>query len=60
MAARRQRDDGGASAQDGDGASMMRTKRRRVGGVGIFIGGRATFYRAEARQGRPGVFNGWR
>jgi hypothetical protein len=29
----------------------MRTRRRRVGGVGIFIGGRATFYRAEARRG---------
>jgi hypothetical protein len=26
----------------------MRTKRRRVGGVGIFIGGRTTFYRVEA------------
>jgi hypothetical protein len=48
MVARRQRDGGGASAQDGDRASAMRTKRRRVGGVGIFIGGRTTFYRVEA------------
>jgi hypothetical protein len=48
MVARRQRDGGGASAQDGDRASAMRTKRRRVGGVWIFIGGRTTFYRVEA------------
>jgi hypothetical protein len=33
----RWRDSGGASAWDGDGASVMRTRRRRVRGVGIFI-----------------------
>jgi hypothetical protein len=36
----------------------MRTRRKRVRGLGIFIGGRATFYRAEARWGRSGAFNG--
>jgi hypothetical protein len=54
MAARRGRDGGGASAQDGDGAIAMRTRRRRVGGVGIFIGARATFYRVEVMQGEVG------
>jgi hypothetical protein len=43
---RRRRDDGGALAQDGDNAGTMRTRRRRVRGVGIFIAGRVTFYRA--------------
>jgi hypothetical protein len=37
-AVRRQRTSGGALPQDGDGAGMMRTRRRRVGGVGIFTG----------------------
>jgi hypothetical protein len=55
MAVRRRHDGGGASAQDGDGAGVMRTRRRRVGGVGIFIGGKVTFYRAEARRRRAGV-----
>jgi hypothetical protein len=55
MAARRWRDGGGASARDGDGASMMRTRSRRVRGVGIFIRGRVTFYRAEVRWGRARV-----
>jgi hypothetical protein len=41
--ARRRRDGGGASARDGNGVSTMRTRRRRVRGVGIFIGGRTTF-----------------
>jgi hypothetical protein len=40
MMARRWHNGGGASAQDGDG--MMRTKRRRVGGVGIFAGAEAS------------------
>jgi hypothetical protein len=53
--ARWRRDGGGASAQDGDGVGVMRTRRRRVGGVEIFIGGRVTFYRAEARRRRAGV-----
>jgi hypothetical protein len=39
MVARRRHDDGGALAWDGDDASVMRSRRRRVGGVGIFIGG---------------------
>jgi hypothetical protein len=39
MAARRWRDGGGASAQDGDGVGLMRIERRRVRGVGIFIEG---------------------
>jgi hypothetical protein len=51
--ARWRRDGGGASAQDGDGTGAMRTMRRT--GVGTFIGGRVTFYRAEARRGRAGV-----
>jgi hypothetical protein len=34
---------------------MMRTRSRRVRGVGIFIRGRVTFYRAEARWGRARV-----
>jgi hypothetical protein len=55
---RRRCDSGGASARDGDDAGAMRTRRRRVGGVGIFIGGRVTFYREEAGWGRPGAFNG--
>jgi hypothetical protein len=60
MAARRRRDDGGALARDGDDAGMMRTRSRRGGGVGIFIGGRVTFYRAEARRGGPGCLLGRR
>jgi hypothetical protein len=35
---------------------MVRTRRRRVREVGIFIGGRATFYRAEARRRRSDTF----
>jgi hypothetical protein len=57
-AARRQRTDGGTSAQMGDDVGMMVTKRRRVGDVGIFTGGRAAIYRVEARRGRLGAFNG--
>jgi hypothetical protein len=53
--ARRRRNVGGASARDGDGAGTMRTRRRRVRGVGIFIVYRATFYRAEVRRGRAEV-----
>jgi hypothetical protein len=52
---RRWCDDGGASAQDGADAGMMRTKRRRVRGVGIFVRGRVTFYRVEVRRGRVRV-----
>jgi hypothetical protein len=51
----RRRTDGGTSARMGDVISLVRTRRRRVGGVGIFIGGRVAFYRAKARQGRVGV-----
>jgi hypothetical protein len=58
--ARRRRDGGGASTRDGDGMGVMRTMRRRVSGVGIFIMGRVMFYRAEVRWGRSGAFNGWR
>jgi hypothetical protein len=54
-AARRRCDNDGASSQDGDSVGAMRTRRRRFNGVGIFIGGRVTFYNAEARQG---AFNG--
>jgi hypothetical protein len=59
MAVRRQSTDNETSAQKGDNMGMVRAKRR-VGGVGIFTGGGATFYRAEARRGRLGAFNGWR
>jgi hypothetical protein len=58
-AVRRQSTDNETSAQKGDNMGMVRAKRR-VGGVGIFTGGGATFYRAEARQGRLGAFNGRR
>jgi hypothetical protein len=57
-AARRWRTGGGTSAQKGDGVGAMRTKRRSVGRVGVFTEGGATFYRAEARRGRSGAFNG--
>jgi hypothetical protein len=53
---RRRRDGGGALAQDGDNAGTMRTRRRRVRGVGIFIAGRATFYRAG--EGRAALMAG--
>jgi hypothetical protein len=43
-----------------DGVGVVGTKRRRVGGVEIFTGGGAAFYRAEARRGRPGALNGRR
>jgi hypothetical protein len=55
--ARRQRTSGGTLAWKGDGVGTVGTKRRRVGGVGIFIGGEATFYRSEVRWERPGAFN---
>jgi hypothetical protein len=51
---------GGASALKGDGGATLRAKRRSVGGVGVFTEGGAAFYRAEARRGRPGAFNGRR
>jgi hypothetical protein len=51
---------GGASARKGGGGGTLRAKRRSVGGVGVFIEGRAAFYRAEVRRGRPGDFNGRR
>jgi hypothetical protein len=57
-AARRRHDGCGASAWDGNDVGAMRTRRRRVRGVGIFIGGRATFYRVEVRRERSGAFNG--
>jgi hypothetical protein len=54
MAARRWRDGGGASAQDGDGVGLMRTERRRVRRVGIFIGGQGDLLwgGGEAGEGR--------
>jgi hypothetical protein len=51
---------GGASAWKGGGDSTVRPKRRSVRGVGVFTEGGAAFYRAEARRGRPGAFNGRR
>jgi hypothetical protein len=49
---------GGASVQKGSVDGTVRAKRRRIGGVGVFTEGGAAFYRAEARRGRPGAFNG--
>jgi hypothetical protein len=49
-----------ASARKGGGEGTVRAKRRTVGGVGVFTEGGAAFYRAKARQGRSGAFNGWR
>jgi hypothetical protein len=46
------------SAWKGGGMGVVRAKRRSVRGVAVFTKGRAAFYRAEARQGRPGAFNG--
>jgi hypothetical protein len=51
---------GGASARKGGGGGTLRAKRRSVRGVGVFTEGRATFYRVEPRQGRPGAFSGQR
>jgi hypothetical protein len=59
-AARRQRTGGGTSAQKCGSVGAVRAKRRSVGGVGIFTEGGAALYRAKARRGRPGAFNGWR
>jgi hypothetical protein len=57
-AVRRRHTGGGTSAQMGDGVGTVGTKRTRVRGLGIFTGGRAAFYRAEARRGRSGTING--
>jgi hypothetical protein len=51
---------GRASAQKGDGEGALRAKRGSVEGVGVFTEGGASFYRAEARRGRPSTFNGRR
>jgi hypothetical protein len=51
---------GRASARKGGGEGTLRAKRRSVGGVGVFTEGGVAFYRAEARRGRPGAFNGRR
>jgi hypothetical protein len=59
-AARRRQTSGGTLAWKGDGVGMVGTKRRGVGSVGIFTGGRAAFYRVKARRGRRGAFNGQR
>jgi hypothetical protein len=48
----------GLVAASGHDVGTVGTKRRRVGGVGIFTGGGAAFYWAKARRGRPGAFNG--
>jgi hypothetical protein len=58
--ARRRRTGGGTLARKGGGVGAVRAKRRNVGGVGVITEGEAAFYRAEARRGRPGAFNGWR
>jgi hypothetical protein len=47
-----------ASTRKGGGEGMVRAKRRSVGGVGFFTEAGEAFYRAEARRGRPGAFNG--
>jgi hypothetical protein len=52
--------DGGYSAREGGGEGTVRSKRRSAGGVGVFTEGGAAFYRAEARRGRLGSFNGQR
>jgi hypothetical protein len=57
-AVRRWRTGGGTSAQKGNGVGVVRAKRRNVGGVGVFTKGGVAFYRADARRGRPGAFNG--
>jgi hypothetical protein len=49
---------GRASAQKVDGEGALRAKRGSVGGVGVFPEGKAGFYRAEERWGRPSTFNG--
>jgi hypothetical protein len=59
-AGRRRLTGGGTSARKGDVMGAVGTKRRRVGGVGIFTGGGAAFYRVKARWGRSGDFNGQR
>jgi hypothetical protein len=51
---------GGVSDRKGGGEGTVRAKRRSAGGVGFFTEGGAAFYREEARQGRPGAFNGRR
>jgi hypothetical protein len=51
---------GGASTQKGGGEGRVRAKRRSAGGVGFCTEGGAAFYRAEARRGRLGAFNGQR
>jgi hypothetical protein len=48
--ARRQCTGDGTSAWKSDDVGAVGTKRR-VGGVGIFTGGGAAFYRVEARRG---------
>jgi hypothetical protein len=59
-AARRWRTGSGTLARKGSGEGTVRAKRRSVGGVGVFTEGGAAFYRAEARRGRSGAFNGQR
>jgi hypothetical protein len=49
-----------ALARMGGGQGTARAKRWSAGGVGVFTEGGAAFYRAEARRGRPGAFNGRR
>jgi hypothetical protein len=49
---------GGVLAQKGGGDDTVRARRRSAGGVGVFIEGEEAFYRAEARRGSPGAFNG--
>jgi hypothetical protein len=52
--------DGGYSTREGGGEGTVGSKRWSAGGVGVFTEGGAAFYRAEARRGRPGAFNGRR
>jgi hypothetical protein len=57
-AVRRWHTGSGASAQDGDSVVMMRTKRRRVRGVGIFAGAGCHFIGRRRGGGGPGCLHG--
>jgi hypothetical protein len=59
-AARRWHTSSRTLARKGDGVDVVGTKRRIVGGVGIFTGGGAAFCMVEARRGRSSAFNGRR
>jgi hypothetical protein len=50
----------GASARDGDSVGTLRTRRTRVGGVGIFAGAGWPFIGRRRGGGGPGCLHGWR